>query len=169
MSLVLTAFIPMLMGTGGNAGGQTSVTIIRGLALEEIRMRDHIDSTRDFAPLSKAEDAVAIDTSDMTIEEAKTELMQIYMSLSEGKKMALDVLMAQADEEHDGCKDCKYETYPDYYYPCCSCKQNYTDMWQKKPYEPTCDTCEYESATFNPGNACKDKSEYKPQERSEKG
>ena len=30
----------MLMGTGGNAGGQTSVTIIRGLALEEIRMRD---------------------------------------------------------------------------------------------------------------------------------
>lgn len=40
LSLVLTAFIPMLMGTGGNAGGQTSVTIIRGLALEEIRMRD---------------------------------------------------------------------------------------------------------------------------------
>lgn len=37
---VLTAFIPMLMGSGGNAGGQTSVTIIRGLALEEIRMRD---------------------------------------------------------------------------------------------------------------------------------
>lgn len=40
LSVVLTAFIPMLMGTGGNAGGQTSVTIIRGLALEEIRMRD---------------------------------------------------------------------------------------------------------------------------------
>ena len=37
---VLTAFIPMLMGSGGNAGGQTSVTIIRGLALEEIRLRD---------------------------------------------------------------------------------------------------------------------------------
>ena len=40
VSIILTAFIPMLMGTGGNAGGQTSVTIIRGLALEEIRMRD---------------------------------------------------------------------------------------------------------------------------------
>ncbi len=36
----LIAFIPMLMGTGGNAGGQSSVTIIRGLAVEEIRMRD---------------------------------------------------------------------------------------------------------------------------------
>ncbi len=38
--VVLTAFIPMLMGTGGNAGGQASVTIIRGLSLDEIRYRD---------------------------------------------------------------------------------------------------------------------------------
>ena len=38
----LIAFIPMLMGTGGNAGGQSSVTIIRGLAVEEIRMGDII-------------------------------------------------------------------------------------------------------------------------------
>ncbi len=37
---MLIAFIPMLMGTGGNCGGQASVTVIRGLALEEIRMRD---------------------------------------------------------------------------------------------------------------------------------
>ena len=36
----LIAFIPMLMGTGGNAGGQVSVTIIRGLSLGEIYMRD---------------------------------------------------------------------------------------------------------------------------------
>ena len=36
----LTAFIPMLMGTGGNAGAQVSVTVIRGLSLGEIRMRD---------------------------------------------------------------------------------------------------------------------------------
>lgn len=36
----LTAFIPMIMGTGGNAGGQASVTIIRGLSLDEIRLRD---------------------------------------------------------------------------------------------------------------------------------
>jgi magnesium transporter len=30
----------MIMGTGGNAGGQASVTIIRGLSLDEIRLRD---------------------------------------------------------------------------------------------------------------------------------
>ncbi len=37
---VLTAFIPMLMDTGGNAGGQASVTIIRGLSLHEIEYTD---------------------------------------------------------------------------------------------------------------------------------
>ena len=37
---VLLAYIPMLMGTGGNAGGQTSVTIIRGLSLNEIEFED---------------------------------------------------------------------------------------------------------------------------------
>ena len=36
----LIAFIPMLMDTGGNSGGQASVTIIRGLALGEINMKD---------------------------------------------------------------------------------------------------------------------------------
>ncbi len=36
--VILTAFIPMLMGTGGNAGGQASATIIRGLSLGDIRM-----------------------------------------------------------------------------------------------------------------------------------
>ena len=37
---ILTAFIPMLMDTGGNAGGQASVTIIRGLSLNEIVYAD---------------------------------------------------------------------------------------------------------------------------------
>lgn len=37
---VLIAFIPMLMGTGGNSGGQSSVTIIRGLAIGEIENSD---------------------------------------------------------------------------------------------------------------------------------
>ena len=36
----LIAFIPMLMDTGGNAGGQASVTVIRGLSLGEIVYRD---------------------------------------------------------------------------------------------------------------------------------
>lgn len=38
--VVLTAFMPMLMGTGGNAGSQASVTIIRGLSLDEIEYKD---------------------------------------------------------------------------------------------------------------------------------
>ena len=36
----LIAFIPMLMDTGGNAGSQVSVTIIRGLSLGEISLGD---------------------------------------------------------------------------------------------------------------------------------
>ncbi len=39
-SVALTAFIPMLMDTGGNCGSQASVTIIRGLSLGELEMRD---------------------------------------------------------------------------------------------------------------------------------
>ena len=39
-SVVLTSFIPMLMDTGGNSGGQASATIIRGLSLGEIQYRD---------------------------------------------------------------------------------------------------------------------------------
>ena len=38
--VVLTAFIPMLMDTGGNAGSQASVSIIRGLSLNEIDYGD---------------------------------------------------------------------------------------------------------------------------------
>ncbi|MBP5609318.1 MAG: magnesium transporter [Lachnospiraceae bacterium] len=37
---VLVAYIPMLMDTGGNAGGQASVTVIRGLSLNEIGFSD---------------------------------------------------------------------------------------------------------------------------------
>ena len=38
--IILTSFIPMLMDTGGNSGGQASVTIIRALSLNEIDMKD---------------------------------------------------------------------------------------------------------------------------------
>ena len=38
--VALTAFIPMLMGTGGNSGSQSSVTIIRALSLGEVEFRD---------------------------------------------------------------------------------------------------------------------------------
>ena len=38
--VILTSFIPMLMDSGGNAGGQASVTIIRGLSLNDIEFSD---------------------------------------------------------------------------------------------------------------------------------
>ena len=38
--VALTAFIPMLMDTGGNSGSQSSVTVIRGISLDEIEFSD---------------------------------------------------------------------------------------------------------------------------------
>ena len=38
--VALTAFIPMLMGTGGNSGSQSSVMVIRSLSLGELKFRD---------------------------------------------------------------------------------------------------------------------------------
>ena len=38
--VALTAFIPMLMGTGGNSGAQSSVTVIRALSLDELQLKD---------------------------------------------------------------------------------------------------------------------------------
>ena len=38
--VILISFIPMFMDTGGNAGGQASVTIIRGISLKEIEFKD---------------------------------------------------------------------------------------------------------------------------------
>lgn len=39
-SIALTAFIPMIMNTGGNSGSQSSVAIIRSLALGDIEFKD---------------------------------------------------------------------------------------------------------------------------------
>ncbi len=60
------------------------------VALEDIRKdlqnRDTIDSNRDFAPLKKAEDAVYIDTTDMTIEEVVNQMLRnITMRAQEHK------------------------------------------------------------------------------------
>ncbi len=52
----------------------------------DLQNRDTIDSTRDFAPLKKAEDAVYIDTTDMTIEEVVNQMLRnITMSEQEHK------------------------------------------------------------------------------------
>lgn len=39
---ILTAFIPMLMDTGGNSGGQASVTVIRAMSLGEVDFSDFL-------------------------------------------------------------------------------------------------------------------------------
>ena len=39
---LLVSFIPMIMGTGGNCGSQSSTLVIRGMALEEIKMKDFL-------------------------------------------------------------------------------------------------------------------------------
>lgn len=39
-TVALTFFIPLLIGTGGNIGAQTVSTLIRAMALDEVRLRD---------------------------------------------------------------------------------------------------------------------------------
>ena len=40
LDAIMYAFVPMLMGTAGNAGGQTSVTIIRAIAVGDVEFKD---------------------------------------------------------------------------------------------------------------------------------
>lgn len=69
----------------------------------------------------------------MTNEQAKSELMQIYGSLSEKMKQALDVLMAQADGEYQtkkSCETCKYgETFN---LDCARCDDDMTNYAPKQ-------------------------------------
>ena len=44
---------------------------------EDVRRRDYIESHRDFAPLKQAEDAICLDTSDMTIDEVVAAVIKI--------------------------------------------------------------------------------------------
>ncbi len=53
--------------------------------MEEIRERDSLDSTRDESPLKKAEDAIEIDTSDLTIEEQVRVVVERVRAVAEGK------------------------------------------------------------------------------------
>lgn len=45
--------------------------------IADVKKRDYIDSHRDFAPLRQAEDAIALDTSEMTIEEVVEAVLKI--------------------------------------------------------------------------------------------
>ena len=39
---LLVSFIPMIMGTGGNCGSQASTLVIRGMAVDEIKLKDFL-------------------------------------------------------------------------------------------------------------------------------
>ena len=45
--------------------------------IEDVRKRDYIDSHRAFAPLKKADDAIELDTSDLTIDESVEAVLKI--------------------------------------------------------------------------------------------
>ena len=47
----------------------------KDLLKKEIEQRDFNDKNRDFAPLVKADDAVLIDTSDMTVDEVVSKIL----------------------------------------------------------------------------------------------
>ena len=48
---------------------------------ENILKRDLIDSSRDVSPLRKAEDAIEIDTTNITVEQEKTEVLALVANL----------------------------------------------------------------------------------------
>ena len=51
----------------------------------DVKNRDYIDSHRDFDPLMQAEDAIPLDTSDMTIEEVVDAILRIVEEKTEVK------------------------------------------------------------------------------------
>jgi cytidylate kinase len=53
--------------------------------MKEIRERDSLDSTRKESPLRKADDAIEIDTSDMTIEEQVRTVVDRVRRIAEGR------------------------------------------------------------------------------------
>lgn len=52
--------------------------------LKEIKIRDHRDSTREISPLRKADDAILVDSTNMTIEEVVEEIIGIIENKKRG-------------------------------------------------------------------------------------
>jgi magnesium transporter len=45
-AIILTLFVPLIIGTGGNAGSQTVATIIRAITLDEVRIENLLQALR---------------------------------------------------------------------------------------------------------------------------
>ena len=54
--------------------------------LRDVEKRDYDDSHREIAPLKKAEDAVLLDTSEMTLEESEEAVKKIILAARDGQK-----------------------------------------------------------------------------------
>lgn len=53
--------------------------------LKKIEKRDHLDSTREISPLKQAQDAIAIDTSDLSIEQVIEKILDLKQSVEKKK------------------------------------------------------------------------------------
>jgi cytidylate kinase len=56
-------------------GGEVEYDVI----LEEIKVRDYKDSTREISPLKQAQDAILIDTSHLTIDEVVEKISKLII------------------------------------------------------------------------------------------
>ena len=56
-------------------------TMTKEEVLKDLERRDYFDSHREFNPLRKAEDAIEIDNSSMTIEEVKNKIITLFKEL----------------------------------------------------------------------------------------
>lgn len=50
---------------------------------EEIKRRDNLDMTRKISPLRKADDAILLDNSDLTLEETADKIISYWKKVSE--------------------------------------------------------------------------------------
>ncbi len=57
--------------------GQTEAAADYGSVLADIKQRDHNDITREINPLRKADEAVELDTTSMSLEEVVSAVMEI--------------------------------------------------------------------------------------------
>ncbi len=55
--------------------------------LRDIKSRDYFDSTRNISPLKKADDAITIDTSNISIDEQVEKVLSIVMKKQNGKQL----------------------------------------------------------------------------------
>ncbi|WP_314729956.1 (d)CMP kinase [Peptostreptococcus stomatis] len=58
-------------------------TVVLEDIIEDIKKRDYIDSTREFAPLVKADDAIEVDSTSMTIDQVVTYISDMVRRIGE--------------------------------------------------------------------------------------